>query len=438
MTRHLVRVAIAMLLSAGSAAAQIAPPAGRLAAQYVDPETGWSLEDAIARAIAQEPSLRAARSAIEVARAMRLQAGLRPNPTIALERREEPAGTDNQTMAGVEWPLDLFRRSARIAVAERDIDAVQLEIADRERRLAADVRAAYGTLLVLLRDLTILDVTRDAVKQQHDVLRGRVEQGATPPLERDLLAVELQRLESDYLLQAGRVDAALFDLKRAVGVPAQTTVKLRDTLDALLQRQAPAVEADTGEAVTRRPDVRASEARVRILDAQIERAQREGRFDISVTANYMRMDAGFPQRGLADDGRFERVRGRFHYLSGGVMVMVPLFNRNQGAVAAARAAHAGALARVDAARVAASNEIAAARARDAQAARAAQVRRDALAWARQNLAVVQETFSVGRLTVFDVLAEQRRYLELERAYTEALREAFDARTALRRALGDVP
>ena len=37
----------------------------------------------------------------------------------------------------------------------------------------------------------------------------------------------------------------------------------------------------------------------------------------------------------------------------------------------------------------------------------------------------------------EVLAEQRRYLDIEHAYTDALREAYDARTALRRALGDV-
>ena len=55
----------------------------------------------------------------------------------------------------------------------------------------------------------------------------------------------------------------------------------------------------------------------------------------------------------------------------------------------------------------------------------------------QNLDVVSQTYELGRATVFDVLAEQRRYLDFEHAYSNALREAYDARTALRRALGDV-
>ena len=56
--------------------------------------------------------------------------------------------------------------------------------------------------------------------------------------------------------------------------------------------------------------------------------------------------------------------------------------------------------------------------------------------ARQNLAVVGQSYELGRVTVFEVLAERRRYLDVERAYTEALRAAYEARTALNRALGE--
>jgi outer membrane protein TolC len=62
---------------------------------------------------------------------------------------------------------------------------------------------------------------------------------------------------------------------------------------------------------------------------------------------------------------------------------------------------------------------------------------EARALARQNLTVVAQTYELGRATVFDVLTEQRRYLEVERAFTNALWEAYQARQALRRALGEV-
>ena len=81
--------------------------------------------------------------------------------------------------------------------------------------------------------------------------------------------------------------------------------------------------------------------------------------------------------------------------------------------------------------------VASARARDERAREAVKIYGDgAQALARQNLAVVGQSYELGRVTVFEVLAERRRYLDVERAYTEALRAAYEARTALKRALGE--
>jgi len=171
--------------------------------------------------------------------------------------------------------------------------------------------------------------------------------------------------------------------------------------------------------------------------AKIDRAESEGRFDVSLFGNYMRMDAGFPQRGFAPDGSLERVRGQFNYWSAGATLMIPILYRNQGEVAVARAERTGAAAAYDAARLAAETEVASARARDEHAREAVNLYgAGAQTLARQNLAVVDQSYDLGRVTVFEVLAERRRYLDVERAYTEVLREAYEARTALNRALGE--
>ena len=436
-TRIVLSVLISALMTEVSVAQ--APISEPVAQQYVDPVNGLSLDQAVARALEQEPSLRAARSEIDVARGMRLQASLRPNPTISFERREEPAGTDNQTMIAVEWPLDLFRRSGRVAVADREIGVTELAVADQERLLAAEVRMRYGDVVRALRDLAILDELVATTRRQHELLRSRVEEGATPPLERDLLDVELRRLESDRLLQAGRTEAALFELKRVLGMRAEASLAVRDTLEDLVRRESPAAAppSDTSALLDQRADVREAAARVAVADAKIERAQAEGRFDVSLFANYMRMDAGFPQRGFTPDAGLERIRGVFHYLSAGATITVPVLNRNQGEVAAARSEHAGAESAYEAARLAADADLAAARARDERARQAVGAYTGAQTLARQNLTVVGQSYELGRVTVFDVLAEQRRYLDVERAYTDALRVAYEARTALHRALGGV-
>lgn len=415
--------------------ASAAPPSRA----YVD-EAGLSLADAIDRAIAREPSLRAARADVDAARGMRLQAGLRPNPTVSVERREEPGGTDHQTMVGVEWPLDLLRKAGRVRVAARELEATRFSAADRERLLASEVRTRYGAAAAAIRDLAVADDLVAAARRQFALLRARVETGAAPPLDRDLLDVELHRFESERLLASGRTDAAMTELKRWLGLRPEEPLVLRDTLETLVVRElsTSALAAVAPDAARNRADVRESEARVRLAEARIDRVRREGRFDVNLFATYLRMDAGFPQLGVAPGGSLERVRGLFHYVAGGAMVMVPLRNRNQGEIAAAQAERAAAEARFEAVELSAQAEIASAAARDAQARQAVKLYSSGIRdLARKNLEIVGQTFELGRATVFDVLMEQRRFLDIERAYTDALREAWEASAALKRARGDV-
>jgi cobalt-zinc-cadmium efflux system outer membrane protein len=229
----------------------------------------------------------------------------------------------------------------------------------------------------------------------------------------------------------------MFELKRTLGASPDDTLRLRELLEDVVSRESTTapVSSDTGG---QRPDVREAEARVALADARIDRAERDGRFDMTLFAGYTRMDAGFPQFGLSSAGVPERVHGVFHYMAGGAMVTLPMFNRNQGDVATARAERANALALQEAAVLTAKIEIATARSLDRRAHEAVRVYAgDARALARQNLSVVRQSQELGRTTIFEVLAEQKRYLDLERTYTETLRAAYEARTALNRALGEM-
>jgi cobalt-zinc-cadmium efflux system outer membrane protein len=409
-----------------------APPAS--ASTYIDPSAGLTVRAAVAQALEREPLLRAGRTKIDAATGMKLQAERRPNPSLVFAQQEEPAGTDNQTRIEVQWPLDLFRKAGRVAVANREIDAVRYATADRERSLAAEVRIAYGETAAAVRTLSVTEDVLAATARQQALVSGRVDQGAAPPLERDMLRVEALRLESDRLLQAGDVERRLIELKRLLGMPPESSLKLADSLEQLDRLEAPAGQATADQtSVEQRPDVREAESRVSVADAQIDRAEREGRTDVSLFGMYMRTDAGFPQRGFTDTGELARVHGIFHYVAGGATVTLPFLNRNQGTLAAAQADRAGAALELEAARLRARAE----RTRDGYARRAFEAYgTDAVPLATRNLETVRQTYELGRATLLDVVAEQRRYLDLQRAYTDVLHEAYQARQALKQALGD--
>jgi len=428
--------AFALTVIAGAQTPQTAPAS---AAAYVDPVGGLTLNDAIGRALEHEPGLRASRSQIDMTRGLREQAALRPNPSLSFFRQQEPGGADNQTRVEVQWPLDLFRKTGRVEVADREVEVAQHAVADRERTLVADVRLAYGQVAAAVRTLTVTEQLVAATNRQLTLISSRVEQGATPPLDRDMVRVEVQRLEADRSLQVGAVERRLVELKRLLGMGADGSLTLRTALEDLVREEvAPGASVPQSGALTTRPDVLQAEARVRVAEAQIDRAQREGRPDMSLFGMYMRMDAGFPQQGFSSTGALDPIRSVFHYVSVGATVTLPALNRNQGAIAAAEAERTGAAAQVEAARLSAQSEIAAARSRDEHARRALDAySADAIALAGRNLVAVRQTYELGRGTLLDVLNEQRRYLDVERAYTEVLREAYEARQTLKAALGEV-
>jgi cobalt-zinc-cadmium efflux system outer membrane protein len=252
-----------------------------------------------------------------------------------------------------------------------------------------------------------------------------------------MLRVDLLRLHADRVLQAGDVERRLVELKRLIGLSPESPLKVADSIEQLDAEQR-ATQTDTQPAADwRRPDVLEAESRVAVAEAQVDRARREGRTDVSLFGMYMRTDAGFPQQGVTDTGELARVRGVFHYVAGGAIVTLPLQNRNQGAVVAAQADRAGAASELEATRLRAQAEFADARTRDAHARQALEAfGADAIPLATRNLDTVRQTYELGRATLLDMLAEQRRYLDIQRAYTEVLREAYRARQALKQALGE--
>ena len=264
-------VILAAVVSAVSLHGQAPAPPPATTSPYVDGRNGVGLEEAIARALEREPSLQAERTNIGVARGLRQQAALRPNPTFSLERRDEPGGTDNQTSAGIEWPLDLFRRQGRIKVADHELTATEFAIADRERLLAASVRLQYGLAAAAARAVQVADDLASTSRRLLDLVRARIDMGATPPLEGDLLEVEWRRLGAERLLAAGRADAALVTLKQLLGMAPDQLLLLQQTIEGLVAEPA----IDTAIVTSTSPvraDVREAEARVTVAEARADQA----------------------------------------------------------------------------------------------------------------------------------------------------------------------
>lgn len=454
--RSIVVIAAALFIPAAASARQepqtSSPP--DVARRYVDPAAGTSLADLIALGLRQEPGIQAALLATTAARHQVQQAGLRANPSVSVERQRMRGGM-GQWAAMANWPLELFRRGARVSTAEAEVEMTAAGVAEQQRMLTLAIEMQYGELLMAVRDLVLLDELWTAARETVTLLGERAEAGAAPRVERDAAAVDAGRLEARRALATGQADAALLELKRLVGLQPSAPLTVRETLEQAVDRSMAvsrddgvdaspdgvaqsfrAASPDTG--VDSRPDVREALARIDVEAARATELRSGGRFDLSVFGGYMRMESGFPQQAFGMDGQLEPIRGVFHNVTVGAMVMVPLFNRNQGAVAAAETRRTAAERTAEARRLQASSEVAAATARVEAARASLSVFTGALReTARRNLDVMREAYQLGRNTVIEVLAEQQRTLDLEMAYSDALADAFEAQAQLRAARGGV-
>jgi len=390
-----------------------------------------TVEELVARALTDSPDLRASRAEIDAAVGRLQQAGLRPNPMLELGG-QKALSPDNNVTIGLAVPLDLNgRKEGRVGVADRELQMKRAQVRDRERRLAADVRMKAGELLAARRGLAVTDdlltVNRDALR----LVQHRVSQGATPPLEESLMLVEVNRLDATRQMLASRVDIVALQLKALAGMAPDAPLALRG--DLAPSEPPPITDEAVRQALTARPDLEAARADVAMGAAKIRKERAEGRWDASVNVGYQRQNFGFDLNGITSTGGTRPIQDVFHYFGAGVSIMLPVRNRNQGNIAAASAEAQAAERRLQFAELTVRQEVAAALAQYEAARRSLEIyERGVRDVATRNLSVVRQTYALGRGTLLDVIAEQRRYIDIENGYTDALRQVYDARVEIDR------
>ena len=403
-------------------------------AQLAAPASELTIEELVARALADNPDLRATRAEVDAAGGRLRQAGLRPNPELDLGG-QKALSPDNNLTVTLRLPLDLNdRRGGRVAVAEQDLELKRKQLADRERRLRTDVRMKAGEVLAARRNLQttdeLLDVNRSALR----VVGNRVREGAAPTIDENLQLVEVNRLDANRQLLSSRVEIATLQLKLLAGMAADAPLTVRGELTTsppTLER-AEAVQ----RALASRPDLAAARADVAVARAMIRKEQAEGRWDASVNVGYMRQEFGFGLNGLTNSGQTRPIQDTFHYFGGGVTIMLPVLNRNQGNIAAAEAGARAAERRLEFTTLTTQQEVEAAFAQHEAARRSLEIYgRGVRDVARRNLDVVRQSYELGRGSLLDVVAEQRRFIEVETGYTDVLKQVYDAAVEVERAVG---
>lgn len=404
--------------------------------RYVDTAAGLTVEQAVAYALEHNGELLAVRKEVDAARALVRQAALRANPQVGAAGSKQLNGSDNSAMVEGVLPLELGgRRAARVRVAERELEMREQMLSDRERMLAAEVRLKFGEVLAEILKLGFNDDQLNTSRRGYRLVAARVEEGRTAPLEKSMTLVEVNRLLSMREAAEGRVQVAMLELKNLVGMTPEEPLRVRGDFIELIGT-LPAVAEATERALDQRPDLHAARAAESLADAQIEQARAEGRPDASLRAGYQRMKQGFMVNGIDDMGRLAPVEMTSHAVTFGVMIDLPVRNKNQGMIEAAVAQAEAAKRRREFLELTIRREVAAAYARYERSARAMEIFRVGVrGQADANLEVIRKTYELGSKTLLDYIAEQRRFYEVESEFVDAVLATYQARVEVSRASG---
>ncbi len=426
-------IARALLLSIAMYAAATSATAEQSTPTAPAPRATITADVLVRRALTANRELAAARIEIARARARRQQATLLPNPVLEFEQTGGALGIskgERERRAEISVPIEYGgKRGRRIDVAEAELRATEVFVANRERQLAAEVRRLYAEAIAAARELSFTNELTQIDGELGNIVEIRVREGDAPPLEESLLRVEIDRLRSRKAMLEGRRRAAELQLATVVGLPADERIALTDSYGDGIQ--VPAMEEAVRLALQRRPDLRAADLNIAAAEAGLRLANAQALPDISVFGGYANGRSGFdntPVGPLVDQDKL---------FNAGVGISLPIFNRNQGAKAEAAAAieQAKRLRELTELQVRAEVESAVARFRAADAA-VEVFRQGVIERSEANVRTMRAAYEAGAFTISEFLAERRRLVDAQREMTEAITERSIALIDLQAAVAE--
>jgi cobalt-zinc-cadmium efflux system outer membrane protein len=437
---RLKRIALAVLwglccaIAPLYAAAENNPQAGAAS----PPANTRDVDQLVTEALAHNADFLAAKQRLAEAQGLLRQAGLRPNPSVETVYGTGAALGDpniNQLSITYSHIFELGgKRGRRVDLGRLDVQTANAEVADRERLLKAEVRTAYAESLASLRNLTVATDLLRNTRESLQITQARVQSGESPRVEQGLLSVEVNRLESDRTLFGSAVDRNLLALKQLVGM------KLEDALQLSGDLHAPLVPITLEDALKRaqaqRPDLRLAQLSEQSSDAQVSFEKAQAVPNLVGIGQYTRSRDRLDQFGLSASGSRIPILDKDQTLGVGISIDLPIRNRNQGNIEAAVARTRDTRFRRQYAEQIVEREVRAAFNRYEAARKALSIYdSNVLGQAQDNLRILRAAYTAGELRLFDVLTEQRRLIDTQRAYTDVLKEYYEALVELERAVG---
>ena len=388
-------------------------------------ETPLGLVDLVQLAIKNNSVLAAQRYTVEAAEGKQQQAGSLPNPRLQLTNTSS-SGNEYSRSVGLSQDIPVGGRlGAQEDLADAGFRLATSNLRQTETVLAGQVATSFYRLLVLKRQIATRDALVAVDQKLLDATTARMQAGEVSPLDVSTAELETERLKEQQVLLQNQYDAELANLNLLLGRPARTPLVLADTLPA---DYASGDLADLQQqALKERADLNAAQFEAEQAQAQVAlaRSERWEDWSVGVSSGQSRLDVtGAPPQATE------------HEIGVTLSIPLPLWNRNKGNVAAALSGGRQADANVVALKLQIQNEVATAfsqlqRLSDVTA----RYRDRLLPLSEKSVALAQQGYNQGQVSIVEVVTAERQHSEVETAYLDALDQYLQAYVALNQAVG---
>ena len=387
------------------------------------PPARYGRTELVLAALALNPDVAEARAHLAEASAAVRTAGSRPNPTLglALERYTQAQAGSAPWLWGLSTDFLLdggLRRRLRVQLADQGVRGARLDYAEKLWNVRSAVRDALAQRLVAVRRQALAARTVAAAAALEQAARQRVALGEDAPQMALQAAQTLAQARSDQAAAAQRAVSAQAQLARAIGVPAAALEGLDVGWDGFDRPTAPSsarLDALADHALLARADLER---------ALVDYARRE-------TELHQQVHEQYPQLSLGPGYTYDH---GIRKLTFNASLSLPLFNRNQGPIAQARARREAAAAHVRTVQADIASAIDAAQARLAAALPALDAARAGSRAAERSREHAEHAFALGGIDRPALLAARLSALAAEQGALGALDAAWQAEGALEDAL----
>lgn len=335
LTSHLLIATLALQIGCSARAQDAISPGPELRKAVQEAPTGSlvSLQQLEQMALQNNPTLGQAAAATRSARGLAKQAGLFPNPVVGFQSEEfafRSLGAKPEYFGFFEQTLPLggkLAKSRRIYLSQAN--QAEMEAVAQRQRVINTVRTLFYQTLGAQQQVDLrtelAKIAHDATKTTSDLFN--VGQADKP----DYLESEIETEQVEHELQSARNELRQNWklLAAVVGMPEMASVRLEGKLDDRI----PTFDEDQLLATLMRdsPQIKSAEAQVARARAVLIRAKAEPIPDM-----YVRGGIGYSSEFLENSQG--NVIGRTGVEANAqVGVSLPLWNRNQGGIAAAQA-----------------------------------------------------------------------------------------------------